>query len=68
MDIHVAFSVSWWITPAVVTVLAFLWVFYWPVDERGFCGGTITRAFMMIPALAIIAVAWMLTAVFTHYK
>lgn len=50
-------TLAWWHLPAVCTVLAILWALFWPADDRGVFGG-ITRMFMLMIALAVIAVAW----------
>jgi len=64
MNIHLELSISWWMIPTAVTVIAFLWLNYWPVKENGRWGGGITRMFMTIPALAVALVAWIIAAIF----
>jgi hypothetical protein len=56
-------SFAWWHIPAVVTVLALLYVLYWPADDSGFMGG-VTRLFMMVPALFVSLLAWAVAGFF----
>lgn len=52
-------SVSWWNIPAVITVLALLWAFFWPAEDGGYLGG-IVRLFMVIPAMGVSLIAWVI--------
>ncbi|OOG81521.1 hypothetical protein B0E41_17320 [Hydrogenophaga sp. A37] len=60
---EISLVLGWWAIPTVVSVLALLWAFFWPADDGGFMGG-ITRILMLLPALFVIAIAWVLAAIF----
>lgn len=60
---EISFVLGWWAIPTAVSVLALLWAFFWPADDSGYMGG-ITRVFMLLPALFVIAIAWVLAAIF----
>ena len=60
---QVTLTLGWWAIPTAVSVLALLWAFFWPADDGG-CMGGIMRIFMLLPALFVIAIAWVLAAIF----
>lgn len=58
----VSISFAWWVLPTVISVVALLWALFWPVHEdRMFVG--LSRLFMAVPALFVIAVAWAIAGV-----
>lgn len=54
---QVTLMLAWWHIPTALTVIALAWAFFWPADRGGMFGG-MTTLFMMVPALAVIALAW----------
>lgn len=56
-------TLAWWHIPAAISALSLLWLFFWPADDGGWLGG-ITRLFMAMPALAVIAIAWIFGGIF----
>lgn len=59
MNIHL----GWWIIPTAITVLAIWWPFHMARKDDGLFGG-FTLVLFSVPALALIAVTWLLVAVF----
>ena len=61
--IQINLSFHWWLVPLLLTVLVFVvWKIYDNVtDTGGFMGG-IGGIFAMIPALAVVAVIWVVAA------
>lgn len=53
---------AWWWIPTAITVLAALWVVFWPADREGFAGG-LTALFMLVPALLVVAIAWAIAGI-----
>lgn len=48
---------TWWMIPAAITVLAFLFVLFVPLDEPALIAQLI-RLLMMTPALLVCLLAW----------
>lgn len=56
-------SLAWYVIPTVITILALGWAFFWPADRGGMFSG-VTTMLMLIPALVVIAIAWIAAAIF----
>lgn len=54
-------ELTWWLVPTIITVISLAWALFWPADDGGYLGG-IVRLFMLIPALCLIALAWIIGA------
>lgn len=53
---------SWWMVPTAITALALYWPFWMARDDRGLVGGAVW-GMCMLPALAVIAITWLVAAV-----
>ena len=58
----ISFSLAWYVIPAVITVLAIGWAFFWPADRDGMFG-SLTTMFMLIPALVVSVISWVIAGV-----
>ena len=54
----IQFYLTWWVIPTIITIVSLLWAFFWPIDNTGMHSG-LTRLFMLIPALVVIALSWL---------
>ena len=55
-------EITWWMIPTIITVAAILGAFFWPAERGGYLGG-LAALLMLVPALSIIAIAWIIAGV-----
>ena len=56
-----SFTLSWWLIPALITVLGLIWA-QWIVDDGGCMFSCISNIFALVPVLAISAISWAVAA------